>query len=160
MRAVLTRVKSASVTVDGKTIGQIGQGFLILLGITHEDTEAQAVKLADKLVGLRIFEDEDGKMNRGLETVGGEILVVSQFTLYGNCRKGRRPSFIEAAGPELGNALYEKFLSICEELGYPPQHGRFGADMKVESLNDGPVTLILDTDQLQSPRHGGSAAGQ
>ena len=155
MRAVLTRVKSASVAVDGKTIGQIGQGFLILLGITHEDTEAQAVKLADKLVGLRIFEDEDGKMNRGLETVGGEILVVSQFTLYGNCRKGRRPSFIEAAGPELGNALYEKFLSICEELGYPPQHGRFGADMKVESLNDGPVTLILDTDQLMnSPRRG------
>lgn len=154
MRAVLTRVKSASVSVDGKTIGSIGPGFLILLGITHEDTEAQAVKLADKLTGLRIFEDEDGKMNRGLETVNGEILVISQFTLYGNCRKGRRPSFAEAADPELGNALYEKFLSVCEELGYPPQHGRFGADMKVESLNDGPVTLILDTDQLQSPRHG------
>ena len=99
-------------------------------------------------------------MNLGLEQVGGEVLVVSQFTLYGNCRKGRRPSFAEAAGPELGNALYEKFLSDCAELGYPPQHGRFGADMKVESLNDGPVTLILDTDQLQSPRHGGSAAGQ
>lgn len=160
MRAVLTRVKSASVSVDGKTIGQIGPGFLILLGVTHDDTEAQAVKLADKLTGLRIFEDEDGKMNRGLETVNGEILVISQFTLYGNCRKGRRPSFAEAAGPELGNALYETFLSVCEELGYPPQHGRFGADMKVESLNDGPVTLILDTDQLQSPRHGGSAAGQ
>lgn len=154
MRAVLTRVKSASVSVDGKTIGQIGPGFLILLGVTHDDTEAQAVKLADKLTGLRIFEDEDGKMNRGLETVNGEILVISQFTLYGNCRKGRRPSFAEAADPELGNALYEKFLSVCEELGYPPQHGRFGADMKVESLNDGPVTLILDTDQLQSPRHG------
>ena len=154
MRAVLTRVKSASVSVDGKTIGSIGPGFLILLGITHDDTEAQAVKLADKLTGLRIFEDEDGKMNRGLETVNGEILVISQFTLYGNCRKGRRPSFAEAADPELGNALYEKFLSVCEELGYPPQHGRFGADMKVESLNDGPVTLILDTDQLQSPRHG------
>lgn len=154
MRAVLTRVKSASVSVDGKTIGSIGPGFLILLGITHDDTEAQAVKLADKLTGLRIFEDEDGKMNRGLETVNGEILVISQFTLYGNCRKGRRPSFAEAADPELGNALYEKFLSVCAELGYPPQHGRFGADMKVESLNDGPVTLILDTDQLQSPRHG------
>lgn len=153
MRAVLTRVKSASVSVDGKTIGSIGPGFLILLGITHDDTEAQAVKLADKLTGLRIFEDEDGKMNRGLDTVNGEILVISQFTLYGNCRKGRRPSFAEAADPELGNALYEKFLSVCEELGYPPQHGRFGADMKVESLNDGPVTLILDTDQLQSPRH-------
>lgn len=154
MRAVLTRVKSASVSVDGKTIGSIGPGFLILLGITHDDTEAQAVKLADKLTGLRIFEDEDGKMNRGLDTVNGEILVISQFTLYGNCRKGRRPSFAEAADPELGNALYEKFLSVCAELGYPPQHGRFGADMKVESLNDGPVTLILDTDQLQSPRHG------
>ena len=160
MRAVLTRVKSASVSVDGNVIGQIGPGFLILLGVTHDDTEAQAVKLADKLTGLRIFEDEDGKMNRGLETVNGEILVISQFTLYGNCRKGRRPSFAEAADPELGNAMYEKFLSVCEELGYPPQHGRFGADMKVESLNDGPVTLILDTDQLQSPRHGGSAAGQ
>ena len=155
MRAVLTRVKSASVSVDGKTIGSIGPGFLILLGVTHDDTEAQAVKLADKLTGLRIFEDEDGKMNRGLETVNGEILVISQFTLYGNCRKGRRPSFAEAADPELGNALYEKFLSVCAELGYPPQHGRFGADMKVESLNDGPVTLILDTDQLMnSPRRG------
>ena len=153
MRAVLTRVKSASVTVDGKTIGQIGQGFLILLGITHEDTEAQAVKLADKLVGLRIFEDEDGKMNRGLETVGGEILVVSQFTLYGNCRKGRRPSFTDAASPELGERLYEQFLADCASLGYPPQHGRFGADMKVASVNDGPVTLILDTEQLMdTPR--------
>lgn len=153
MRAVLTRVKSASVAVDGKTIGQIGQGFLILLGITHEDTEAQAVKLADKLVGLRIFEDEDGKMNRGLETVGGEILVVSQFTLYGNCRKGRRPSFTDAANPELGERLYEQFLADCASLGYPPQHGRFGADMKVESINDGPVTLILDTEQLMdTPR--------
>lgn len=99
MRAVLTRVKSASVSVDGKTIGSIGPGFLILLGITHDDTEAQAVKLADKLTGLRIFEDEDGKMNRGLETVNGEILVISQFTLYGNCRKGRRPDFLPPPGP-------------------------------------------------------------
>ena len=101
-------------------------------------------------LGLRVFEDENGKMNLGLDAVGGEVLVVSQFTLYGNCRKGRRPSFTDAAGPELGEQLYEKFLSICEELGYPPQHGRFGADMKVESINDGPVTLILDTDQLMS----------
>ena len=99
MRAVLTRVNSASVVIDGKVNGKIGKGFLILLGVTHEDTEAQAVKLADKLVGLRIFEDEDGKMNRGLETVDGEILVVSQFTLYGNCRKGRRPDFLAAAAP-------------------------------------------------------------
>ena len=107
----------------------------------------------EKALGLRIFEDENGKMNLGLDAVGGEVLVVSQFTLYGNCRKGRRPSFTDAAGPELGNALYEKFLSVCTELGYPPQHGRFGADMKVESINDGPVTLILDTDQLMdTPR--------
>ena len=163
MRAVLTRVKYASVTIDGETVGKIGPGFLILLGVGPEDTEEHARVLAEKALGLRIFEDENGKMNLGLDAIGGEgldavqgqVLVVSQFTLYGNCRKGRRPSFTEAAGPELGNALYERFLSICEELGYPPQHGRFGADMKVESLNDGPVTLILDTDHLMnSPRRG------
>ena len=155
MRAVLTRVKYASVTIDGETVGKIGPGFLILLGVGPEDTEEQARVLAEKALGLRIFEDENGKMNLGLDAVKGQVLVVSQFTLYGNCRKGRRPSFTEAAGPELGNALYERFLSICEELGYPPQHGRFGADMKVESLNDGPVTLILDTDHLMnSPRRG------
>ena len=155
MRAVLTRVKYASVTIDGETVGKIGPGFLILLGVGPEDTEEHARVLAEKALGLRIFEDENGKMNLGLDAIGGEGLVVSQFTLYGNCRKGRRPSFTEAAGPELGNALYEKFLSICRELGYPPQHGRFGADMKVESLNDGPVTLILDTDHLMnSPRRG------
>ena len=155
MRAVLTRVKYASVTIDGETVGKIGPGFLILLGVGPEDTEEHARVLAEKALGLRIFEDENGKMNLGLDAIGGEVLVVSQFTLYGNCRKGRRPSFTEAAGPELGNALYEKFLSICRELGYPPQHGHFGADMKVESLNDGPVTLILDTDHLMnSPRRG------
>ena len=155
MRAILTRVKYASVTIDGETVGKIGPGFLILLGVGPEDTEEHARVLAEKALGLRIFEDENGKMNLGLDAVKGQVLVVSQFTLYGNCRKGRRPSFTEAAGPELGNALYERFLSICEELGYPPQHGRFGADMKVESLNDGPVTLILDTDQLMnSPRRG------
>lgn len=158
MKAVLTRVKYASVAIDGETVGKIGQGFLILLGVGPQDTEKECRLLAEKALGLRIFEDENGKMNLGLEQVGGEVLVVSQFTLYGNCRKGRRPSFAEAADPELGNALYETFLSDCAELGYPPQHGRFGADMKVESLNDGPVTLILDTDQLQSPRHGGSAS--
>ena len=150
MRAVLTRVKSASVSIDGQTVGQIGQGFLILLGVGPEDTEAQSRYLAEKALGLRVFEDENGKMNRSLSDVDGQVLVVSQFTLYGNCRKGRRPSFTDAAGPELGNELYEKFLSICEELGYPPQHGRFGADMKVESINDGPITLILDTDQLMN----------
>ena len=156
MRAVLTRVKHSSVTIDGVVTGQIGQGFLILLGVGPQDTERECRALAEKALSLRIFEDENGKMNLGLEAIGGEVLVVSQFTLYGNCRKGRRPSFTGAAGPELGNALYEHFLAICEELGYPPQHGTFGADMKVESLNDGPVTLILDTDQLMNePRHGG-----
>ena len=154
MRAVLTRVNSASVTIDGTVAGQIGKGFLILLGVGPEDTREHCRYLAQKALGLRIFEDENGKMNLGLDQIGGEVLVVSQFTLYGNCRKGRRPSFTDAAGPELGNALYEKFLAICEELGYPPQHGRFGADMKVASVNDGPVTLILDTDQLMNePRH-------
>ena len=150
MRAILTRVRSASVTIDGETVGQIGQGFLILLGVGPNDTEKECRYLAEKALGLRIFEDENGKMNLGLDQIGGQVLVVSQFTLYGNCRKGRRPSFTEAAGPELGNRLYEQFLSDCASLGYPPQHGRFGADMKVASVNDGPVTLILDTDQLMN----------
>jgi len=155
MRAVLTRVRSASVTIDDQTVGKIGKGFLILLGVGPEDTEAECRYLAEKALGLRVFEDENGKMNLDLDAVGGEVLVVSQFTLYGNCRKGRRPSFTDAANPELGNALYEKFLAICEELGYPPQHGQFGADMQVESVNDGPVTLILDTAQLmEQPRRG------
>ena len=153
MRAVLTIVKSASVTIDGQCVGSIGRGFLILLGVGPNDTERECRYLAEKALGLRIFEEENGKMNLGLEAVQGEVMVVSQFTLYGNCRKGRRPSFTDAAGPELGNEMYEKFLSICQELGYPPQHGRFGADMKVESINDGPITLILDTDQLmEAPR--------
>jgi len=153
MRAVLTRVKSASVSIAGETVGKIGKGFLILLGVGPEDNEEKCRYLAQKALGLRIFEDENGKMNRGLEEVGGEVLVVSQFTLYGNCRKGRRPSFTEAADPELGNRLYEYFLSVCAELGHKPQHGQFGADMQVASVNDGPVTLILDTDQLMdTPR--------
>ena len=153
MRAVLTRVKSASVTIDGEVVGRIGQGFLILLGVGPEDTEDKCRYLAEKALGLRIFEDENGKMNLSLADVGGSVLVVSQFTLYGNCRKGRRPSFVEAAGPELGNRLYEQFLKNCEDLGFPPQHGRFGADMQVESVNDGPVTLWLDTDTLMdTPR--------
>ena len=153
MRAVLTRVTSASVTIAGEVVGQIGQGFLILLGVGPEDTEKECRYLAEKALGLRVFEDENGKMNLGLSDVDGQVLVVSQFTLYGNCRKGRRPSFTDAAGPELGNRMYEQFLAYCEELGFPPQHGQFGADMKVSSVNDGPVTLILDTDQLmETPR--------
>jgi len=153
MRAVLTRVRSASVSIRGETVGRIGQGFLILLGVGPEDTEAHCRYLAEKALGLRVFEDENGKMNLGLGDVHGQVLVVSQFTLYGNCRKGRRPSFTEAANPELGNRLYEQFLQECARLGYEPQHGQFGADMQVESVNDGPVTLILDTDQLMdTPR--------
>ena len=148
MRAVLTRVKHASVSIDGKETARIGEGFLILLGVTHEDTEAQAVKLAEKLTGLRIFEDETGKMNRGLTGVGGEVLIVSQFTLYGNCKKGRRPEFLSAARPEVAIPLYEKFVQLCRDKGLHVETGEFGAYMQVESLNDGPVTLIVDTDNL------------
>ena len=148
MRAVLTRVRSASVTIEGRVAGKIGQGFLILLGVTHDDTEAQAIKLADKLSGLRIFEDEEGKMNRGLETVNGEILVVSQFTLYGNCKKGRRPEFLSAARPEVAIPLYEKFVQLLRDKGIHVETGEFGAEMLVESVNDGPLTLIVDTDNL------------
>ena len=126
---------------------------MVLLGVEQGDTQEDCKYIVSKVCGLRIFEDENGKMNLGLESVGGQVLVVSQFTLYGNCRKGRRPSFVGAAGPELGEALYEKFLDICRENGYEPQHGRFGADMKVESVNDGPVTLILDTVELMDRRH-------
>ena len=148
MRAVVTRVSQASVTIDGAVHGQIGRGFLILLGVGPEDTAAHCKKLADKILGLRIFTDPDGKMNLGLADIGGEVLVISQFTLYGNCRKGRRPSFVGAAGPELGEQMYELFLKECESLGFKPQHGQFGAHMAVASVNDGPVTLVLDTAEL------------
>ena len=148
MRAVLTRVSSASVTIDGKINGKIGRGFLILLGVGPEDTRADATKLAEKLLSLRVFTDENDKMNLGLEAVGGQVLVVSQFTLYGSVRKGRRPSFTGAADPSLAIPLYEFFLSECARLGYPPQHGEFGADMQVESVNDGPVTIYVDTNDL------------
>ena len=147
MRAVVTRVTSASVTIDGKVNGAIGRGFLVLLGIGPNDTPAQAAKLADKVVGLRVFEDENEKMNLNLATVGGELLVVSQFTLYANT-KSRRPSFTGPAKPDLAIPLYEEFLRQCEALGFPPQHGEFGADMAVASVNDGPVTILLDTDTM------------
>lgn len=146
MRAVLTRVASASVTIDGAVRGQIGKGFLILLGIGPEDTPAVCKKLADKALGLRIFRDDQEKMNLGLQDVGGEVLVISQFTLYGDCKKGRRPSFVNAAPPERAIPLYEQFLDECRTRGLEPQHGEFGAHMDVASVNDGPVTLILDTD--------------
>lgn len=150
MKAVLTRVKYASVAIDGETVGKIGQGFLILLGVGPQDTEKECRLLAEKALGLRIFEDENGKMNLGLEQVGGEVLVVSQFTLYGNCRKGRRPDFLAAARPEVAIPLYEKFVSLCREKGIHTETGEFGAEMLVESVNDGPLTLIVDTDQLNA----------
>jgi len=149
MKAVVTRVSRASVTIDGQINGQIGQGFLILLGIAPEDTPEKCRKLAEKVLGLRVFQDENDKMNRSLTDVGGSVLVVSQFTLYGDCSHGRRPSFIGAAPPAVAIALYEQFLQECARLGFPPQHGEFGADMKVESVNDGPVTLIVDTNDLK-----------
>ena len=154
MRAVITRVKSASVSIAGSVVGEIGHGLLILLGVGPDDTPELCEKLADKALGLRIFCDEAGKMNRSLADIGGQVLVVSQFTLYADCRKGKRPSFTGAALPELAVPLYEQFLQECRSLGFEPQHGRFGADMLVASENDGPVTILLDTDELLQPRRG------
>lgn len=145
MRAVVQRVKYSKVTVDNQVVGEINKGLLVLLGVTHTDTEKDINWLATKIKDLRIFEDENEKMNLGLEDVKGELLVISQFTLYGNCIKGRRPSFIDAAKPDLANPLYEKFLEKCRSFGIKTECGVFGADMKVELLNDGPVTLVIDT---------------
>ena len=149
MRVVLQRVKHASVHVDGQETGSIGQGFLILLGVSDTDDESIADKMADKICKLRIFEDENGKTNRSLQDVDGEILVVSQFTLYADCRKGNRPSFTGAARPETAIPLYEAFIARCRESGLPVETGEFGADMKVELLNDGPVTLWMDTKDMR-----------
>lgn len=146
MRAVVTRVKSASVEIDGKINGQIGRGYLILLGVGPSDTEDTAVKLADKICSLRVFEDENGKMNRSLEQVGGSILVVSQFTLYADT-SSRRPGFTGAAKPDAAIPLYERFMARCRERGFDVQHGEFGADMQVFSQNDGPVTILFDTER-------------
>ncbi|HLJ92839.1 MAG TPA: D-aminoacyl-tRNA deacylase [Gemmataceae bacterium] len=145
MRAVVQRVSRARVVVDQEVLGQIGRGLLVLLGVAHADTPAQSRWLAEKVVGLRIFADEEGKMNRGLVDVGGEALVVSQFTLYGDCQKGRRPSFVDAAPPDIAIPLYEDFLTALRALGIPTASGRFGAMMQVELVNDGPVTLIVDS---------------
>ena len=147
MRAVVTRVSSASVSIDGETAGAIGKGYLVLLGVGPQDTGAAADRLAEKICNLRVFEDENGKMNLNLEQVGGTLLVVSQFTLYADT-SSRRPGFTGAAKPDVAIPLYEKFLAQCEALGFPPQHGRFGADMQVYSQNYGPVTILLDTDQM------------
>ena len=146
MKAVVTRVKSASVEIDGKINGQIGQGYLILLGVGPNDTEDTAVKLADKICNLRIFEDENEKMNLNLEQVGGSILVVSQFTLYADT-SSRRPGFSGAAKPDLAIPLFEKFMEHCRERGFIVEHGEFGADMQVFSQNDGPVTILFDTEK-------------
>ena len=152
MKAVLMRVQRASVTIDERETRSIGRGFLILLAVTHDDTEAQAVKLADKLCSLRLFEDADGKINLTLDEVGGEIMIVSQFTLYGNCRKGRRPEFLNAARPETAIPLYEKFVSLVRAKGYHVETGEFGAYMAGDSVNDGPFTLIVDTKDLEAPK--------
>ena len=149
MRAVIQRVKHASVTVDNQIVGEIKQGFLVLLGVTHSDTDKEVEWLAKKITDLRVFNDSDDKMNLGLKEIEGELLVISQFTLYGNCIKGRRPSFIDAAKPDMANELYENFLKRCKDLGFKTESGIFGADMKVELLNDGPVTLIIDTKDCQ-----------
>ncbi len=148
MRLLLQRVTEASVTIQGERISAIGPGLLVLVGIGPQDGEAQVQYLAQKAVSLRIFSDEEGKMNRSLLESGGQMLAVSQFTLYGNCKKGRRPSFVGAAAPEQANRLYEAFLSQVERLGVPVQAGRFGAEMQVALVNDGPVTLWLDSDEL------------
>lgn len=145
MKSVIQRVSEASVTIDGVVHGEIKKGFLVLLGITHSDTEKDVKWMVDKISGLRVFEDEDGKMNLSLEDVKGELLIVSQFTLYGDAKKGRRPSFIEAARPEKAIPLYEKFIELAKSKNITVATGEFGADMKVSLLNDGPVTLIIDS---------------
>jgi D-tyrosyl-tRNA(Tyr) deacylase len=148
MRAVVQRVRRVAVVIDGETVAAIEGGLLILLGVTTTDTPDEVHRLADKITNLRIFNDEAGKMNRSVAEVGGSLLVVSQFTLYGDCRKGRRPSFIAAAQPDLAVPLYEAFVHALRSAGLPVQTGRFGAMMQVELVNDGPVTIILDTKEL------------
>lgn len=151
MRAILQRVSRAAVRIEGRTVGQIAHGLLVLLGIGQDDTAEEARWLADKIIGLRIFNDAEGKMNRDLAEVGGALLVVSQFTLYGDCRKGRRPSFVAAAGPEKAIPLYELFLEAVRAQGIPVQTGEFGAMMEVELLNDGPVTLLVEREPKEKP---------
>lgn len=146
MRAVVTRVKHASVTIEGEVRGEIGEGYLVLLGVAPADTEETAVRLADKICNLRVFEDENEKMNRNLEQVGGSLLVISQFTLFADT-SSRRPGFSGAAKPELAIPLYEKFMAHCRERGFTVEHGEFGAKMDVDSLNHGPVTILFDTEK-------------
>lgn len=148
MRFVVQRVRHASVTIDGNVNGRIGQGFLVLIGISDTDTEEIADKMIKKLTGLRIFEDENGKTNLSLADVAGELLLVSQFTLYADCKKGNRPSFIRAGKPDMANTMYQYIISECRKMVDVVQTGSFGADMKVELLNDGPFTILLDSDEI------------
>ena len=145
MKAVVQRVTQSDVKVDGRQIGAIDNGLLVLLGVGHDDTEKQVQWLAEKIINLRIFEDQDGKMNRSLQDIGGSMLVVSQFTLMGDCRKGRRPSFVAAAPPDLAEMLYERFVRQVKQMGIDVATGKFGAMMQVSLVNNGPVTLILNT---------------
>lgn len=148
MKLVIQRVTHASVTVDNNVIGKIGKGYMVLIGVSDTDTKEIADKMLDKMIKLRIFEDENGKTNLSLADVGGELLLISQFTLYANCKKGNRPSFIEAGSPDHANALYEYIIEKCKERVDVVEQGEFGAEMKVELLNDGPFTVILDSEQI------------
>ncbi|RUT43315.1 D-tyrosyl-tRNA(Tyr) deacylase [Paenibacillus anaericanus] len=148
MRIVVQRCKSAKVTVDGQVVGQIAHGLLLLVGITHDDTEKDALYLAEKVSGLRIFEDEEGKLNHSVLDIGGAILSVSQFTLYGDCRKGRRPNFMAAAKSDVASPLYDQFNELLRSKGLTVETGLFGAEMDVELVNWGPVTMILDSPTL------------
>lgn len=148
MKFVIQRVRYASVTVEGNLFGKIGKGFMVLIGVSDTDNEAIADKMVQKLINLRIFEDENGKTNLALKDVDGELLLISQFTLYADCRKGNRPSFVKAGSPDKANKLYQYIISKCREEIVVVQEGKFGADMKVELLNDGPFTVILDSDEI------------
>lgn len=148
MKLVIQRVTQASVTVDNNVIGKIGKGYMVLIGVSDTDTKEIADKMLDKMIKLRIFEDENGKTNLSLADVRGELLLISQFTLYANCKKGNRPSFIEAGSPDHANALYEYIIEKCKERVDVVEQGEFGAEMKVELLNDGPFTVILDSQQI------------
>ena len=148
MRFVVQRVSESEVKVDGEVLGKIGKGFMVLIGVSNSDTKEIADKMIKKMLGLRIFEDENGKTNLSLETVGGELLLISQFTLYANCKKGNRPSFIEAGAPDLASEMYEYIFEKCKEQVPVVERGQFGADMNVSLVNDGPFTIILDSDNL------------
>lgn len=148
MRVVVQRAKYAKVSIDGELYNEINEGYCVFVGITHEDTKEIVEKVAKKLVGLRVFKDEEDKMNKSISDIGGKILSISQFTLYADCKKGRRPSFVGAAKPEQAKALYEYFNRVVEEEGIEVKTGIFGADMKIELYNDGPVTILLDSDEL------------